>query len=137
MTPNLTALWIWSIRSPLQMTGGWPFSLVFDDPQLEKAANTGLYKISSDSSSLTAPADVTFTWSDGHLEVIKKFHFDHSYVVTVETTTNYNGSHVLAGLAWRGGFGDVTVTDPAPVDDDDDVLQRKRKALHLSGEEAR
>ena len=95
-------------------TGGWPFSLVFDDPQWEKAANTGLYKASSDNSSLEAPADLTFTWSDGHLEVTKKFHFDHSYVVTVETITNYNGSHVLSGLSWRGGFGDVTVTDPAP-----------------------
>ena len=95
-------------------TGGWPFSLVFDDPQLEKAANSGLYKVSSDSASLEAPADVTFTWSDGHLEVVKKFHFDHNYVVNVETTTTLNGSHVLAGLAWRGGFGDVTVTDPAP-----------------------
>jgi YidC/Oxa1 family membrane protein insertase len=95
-------------------TGGWPFSLVFDDPQLEKAANSGLYKISSDSTSLEAPADLTFAWSDGHLEVTKKFHFDHSYVVNVETTTTLNGTHVLAGLAWRGGFGDVTVTDPAP-----------------------
>ena len=95
-------------------SGGWPFSLVFDDPQLEKAANSGLYKVSTDSSSLEAPADITFTWSDGHLEVIKKFHFDHEYVVNVETTTTYNGAHVLAGLAWRGGFGDVTVTDPAP-----------------------
>ena len=98
-----------------EKTGGWPFSLVLDDPQLEKAANTGLYKVSGDASSLTAPADVTFTWSDGHLEVVKKFHFDHSYVVSVETTTNYNGAHILAGLAWRGGFGDVTVTNPAPI----------------------
>jgi len=95
-------------------TGGWPFSLVFDDPQLEKAANTGLYKLSADGSSLEAPADLTFTWSDGHLEVIKTLHFDHSYVVNVQTTARYNGTHVLAGLAWRGGFGDVTVTDPAP-----------------------
>jgi YidC/Oxa1 family membrane protein insertase len=95
-------------------TGGWPFSLVMDDPQLEKAANTGLYRVSSDSASLEAPADLTFTWSDGHLEVTKTFHFDHSYVVGVETSTSYNGSHVLAGLAWRGGFGDGTVTDPAP-----------------------
>jgi YidC/Oxa1 family membrane protein insertase len=95
-------------------TGGWPFSLVFDDPNLEKAANSGLYKISTDSSSLNAPGDVTFTWGDGHLEVSKTFHFDDSYVVNVETTTKLNGAHVLAGLAWRGGFGDVTVTDPAP-----------------------
>jgi YidC/Oxa1 family membrane protein insertase len=95
-------------------TGGWPFSLLFDDAQLEKAANSGLYKISSDSASLNAPADITFTWSDGHLEVVKTFHFDHSYVLNVQATTKVNGSQVLAGLAWRGGFGDVTVTDPAP-----------------------
>lgn len=95
-------------------TGGWPFSLIFDDPQLEKAANSGLYKVSTDSSSLAAPADVTFTWSDGHLEVVKTFHFTDSYVVNVETQTALNGAHVVAGLAWRGGFGDVTVTDPAP-----------------------
>jgi YidC/Oxa1 family membrane protein insertase len=98
-----------------EMTGGWPFSMVMDDPQLEKAANTGLYKISSDSSTLEAPADVKFTWSDGHLEVTKTFHFDHSYVVNVETTSTYNGARVLAGLAWRGGFGDLTVLNPAPI----------------------
>ncbi len=98
-----------------EMTGGWPLSMVFDDPQLEKAANSGLYKISADSASLDAPADVTFTWSDGHLEISKKFHFDHSYVVNVETTATNNGTPVLAGLAWRGGFGDVTVTDPSPA----------------------
>jgi YidC/Oxa1 family membrane protein insertase len=98
-----------------KLTSGWPFSLVFDDPQLEKTANTALYKISTDSSSLDAPADVTFSWSDGHLEVIKKFHFDHSYVLSVETTTSYNGSHAQAGIAWRGGFGDMTVTNPAPI----------------------
>jgi YidC/Oxa1 family membrane protein insertase len=102
-------------RDSSAKTGGWPFSLLLDDPQLEKAANAGLYKVSSDSRSMEAPADLTFTWSDGHLEVIKKFHFDHSYVVSVETTTTYNGSRILAGLTWRGGFGDDTVTDPAPA----------------------
>ena len=98
-----------------QMTGAWPFSMVMDDAELQKAANNGLYKVSADGSSLTAPADVTFTWSDGHLVVTKKFHFDHSYVVSVETTVKNNGSDVLAGLAWRGGFGDITVTNPAPI----------------------
>jgi YidC/Oxa1 family membrane protein insertase len=96
-------------------TGGWPFSLVLDDPQLEKLANTSLYKISGDTTSFTAPADLKFTFSDGHLEVTKTYHFDHSYVVGVETTSSYNGAHVLAGLAWRGGFGDLTVTDPSPA----------------------
>ena len=98
-----------------QMTSGWPFSVVLDDPQLEKAANNGLYKISTSDSSVSAPADVTFTWSDGHLEIVKKFHFDHSYVVNVETSVTNNGLPVHAGLAWRGGFGDETVTNPAPI----------------------
>ncbi|HWY05427.1 MAG TPA: membrane protein insertase YidC [Candidatus Acidoferrales bacterium] len=97
-------------------TGGWPFALVFDDPQLGTLANSGLYKVSSDASSLEAPADLTFTWSDGHLQVTKKFHFDHSYTVNVETTVTNNGTHVMAGLAWLGGFGDLTVTNPIPVE---------------------
>jgi len=97
-------------------TGGWPFALVFDDPQLGTLANSGLYKISSDSNSLEAPADLTFTWSDGHLQVTKKFHFDHSYTVNVETTVTNNGNHVMAGLGWLGGFGDLTVTNPIPVE---------------------
>jgi YidC/Oxa1 family membrane protein insertase len=97
-------------------TGGWPFALVFDDPQLGTLANSGLYKISTDAKSLEAPADLTFTWSDGHLQVTKKFHFDHSYTVNVETTVTNNGNHVMAGLAWLGGFGDLTVTNPIPVE---------------------
>jgi YidC/Oxa1 family membrane protein insertase len=97
-------------------TGGWPFALVFDDPQLGTLANSGLYKISSDANSLDAPADLTFTWSDGHLQVTKKFHFDHSYTVSVETTVTNNGNHVMAGLGWLGGFGDLTVTNPVPVE---------------------
>jgi YidC/Oxa1 family membrane protein insertase len=87
-----------------------------NDAQMENAANTGLYKVSGDANNLTAPAELIFTWSDGHLEITKTFHFDHSYVVNIDTTSKYNGTPVLAGLAWRGGFGDLTVTNPAPVE---------------------
>jgi YidC/Oxa1 family membrane protein insertase len=99
-----------------QETGGWPFSLVLNDEQLGAAANNGLYQISSPAATLQAPADVEFSWSDGHLEVTKRFHFDHSYVVHVETTVKQNGEPVTAGLAWLGGFGDLTVSNPAPID---------------------
>ena len=88
----------------------WPFSLVFDDPQLEKTANTSLYKVTGEGG-----PDLKFTFSDGHLEISKTFHFDDSYVVNVETTSSNNGSRVLSGLAWRGWFGDWTVSDPAPA----------------------
>jgi YidC/Oxa1 family membrane protein insertase len=101
-------------------TGGWPFALVLDDPQLEAQANSALYVLDAEAAvpagPLSAPADLQFVWSDGHLEVTKTFKFDHSYVVRVETIAKYNGAPIKAGLAWLGGFGDLTVSNPAPVD---------------------
>jgi YidC/Oxa1 family membrane protein insertase len=99
-----------------QQTGGWPFSVVLEDEQLQNAANGGLYQVSSAESPLHAPADAEFTWSDGHLEVTKRFQFDHTYVVRVDTSVKLDGKPVTAGLAWLGGFGDLTVTNPAPVE---------------------
>jgi YidC/Oxa1 family membrane protein insertase len=99
-----------------EQTGGWPFALALDDPELETAANGGLYQVSSPASTLNAPADAEFSWSNGHLEITKRFHFDHTYVVRVETSAKLNGAPVTAGLAWLGGFGDLTVTNPAPVE---------------------
>jgi YidC/Oxa1 family membrane protein insertase len=98
-----------------QQSGGWPFALVMDDEQLQAAANGGLYQVSSPAA-LHAPADVEFSWSDGHLEVTKRFHFDHTYVVRVETAVKVNGAPARAGVGWLGGFGDLTVSNPAPID---------------------
>src|SRR5713101_8489469 len=99
-----------------QQTGGWPLALALDDEQLETAANNGLYQISSAAQSLHAPADAEFSWSDGHLEVTKRFHFDHTYVVRVETSVKFNNAPIPAGISWLGGFGDLTVSNPAPID---------------------
>jgi YidC/Oxa1 family membrane protein insertase len=99
-----------------QQTGGWPFSVVLDDEQLQDAANGGLYQLSPSATALQAPAEVELTWSDGHLEVTKHFHFDHTYVIRVETSVKLNGRPITAGLGWLGGFGDLTVTNPAPVE---------------------
>ncbi len=88
---------------------------------LRKPPTTACIKQSSSSSTgnanpISAPADVQFSWSDGHLEVTKHFHFDHSYVVRVDVTAKLDGKPIQAGLAWLGGFGDLTVTNPAPVE---------------------
>jgi YidC/Oxa1 family membrane protein insertase len=99
-----------------EQTAGWPFALVLNDDQQQSAVNGGLYQISSPANSLNAPADLEFSWSDGHLDVTKRFHFDHTYVVRSETSVKLNGVPVPAGLAWLGGFGDLTVSDPAPID---------------------
>ena len=103
-----------------QQIGGWPFSLVLDNADLEKTANNGLFKLVSGSAGnanpISAPADVQFSWSDGHLEITKHYHFDHSYVVRVDVTAKLDGKPIQSGLAWLGGFGDLTVTNPAPVE---------------------
>ncbi len=99
-----------------QQTGGWPFSVVLDDEQLQNAANGGLFQLSFPGAALQAPADLELAWSDGHLEVSKHFRFDHTYVVRVETSVKFNGNAIKAGLGWLGGFGDLTVTNPAPVE---------------------
>ena len=99
-----------------QQTGGWPLALAMNDPQLETAANGGLYQVSSSADAVHAPADVEFSWSDGHLEVTKHLHFDHSYVVRIDTSVKMNGAAQKAGVAWLGGFGDTTVINPRPID---------------------
>ena len=96
--------------------GTWPFSVVLEDPQLEAAANGGLFRISSEASELRTPTELSFTWSNGQLEITKSFHFDHSYVVRVEASAKLNGAPIPVGVAWRGGFGDLTVTNPVPVE---------------------
>ena len=99
-----------------QQSAGWPFAVILDDEQLQNAANGGLYQVSTSANTLNAPADVEFTWSDGHLEVTKRFGFDHSYVVRAETSVKLNGNPIKSGLAWLGGFGDLTVANPAPIE---------------------
>lgn len=116
-----------------EQVGGWPFALVLDDQQMQTQANTALYVAgiphtgapqkdilgsvtNLPEGALKAPAEFQLAWSDGHLEVTKNFRFDDSYVVRVETTVKFNGSPVKAGLAWLGGFGDLTVQNPVPVE---------------------
>jgi YidC/Oxa1 family membrane protein insertase len=119
-------------------TGGWPFAIVLDDAQLESQANAALYKVTmttvpagaSDKSAdgksapsfvpatpqIASPAAIEFSWSDGRLEVTKRFRFDQSYVLHTEISARLNGAPLKAGLAWLGGFGDLTVHNPEPVE---------------------
>jgi YidC/Oxa1 family membrane protein insertase len=97
-----------------EQSAGWPFSVVLDDETLENAANAALYQIDPATSNVASPTDADFSWSDGHLEVTKHFHFDNSYVAHVTVAAKLDGKPITAGIAWLGGFGDLTVTNPAP-----------------------
>jgi YidC/Oxa1 family membrane protein insertase len=97
-----------------QASGNWPFSIALDDPQQEVAANNALFEITSagkvpDAGAvLQAPAEVTMSWSDGHLEVTKQLKFSDSYIVDVKTTASLDAAPLRTGLVWSGGFGDIT-----------------------------
>ena len=97
-----------------QQSGNWPFSLALDDPQQEANANSALFEITSagkipDAGAvLHAPAELTLSWSDGHLEVTKQLKFNPTYIVDVKTTVTLDGMPLRASLVWSGGFGDIT-----------------------------
>ncbi len=82
---------------------GYPLSLWTYDETLRNKLNSALYVVSS--TSATAPAEITFEYSDGDVAVRKKFKFDHSYVVRVETSVQQKGAPVAAFPMWPSGFG--------------------------------
>ncbi len=97
-----------------QQSGNWPFSLALDDAQQEVAANNALFEITSAGkvaeagAVLLAPAEVTLSWSDGHLEVTKQLKFNPTYIVDVKTTVKLDGTPLRNSIVWAGGFGDIT-----------------------------
>jgi YidC/Oxa1 family membrane protein insertase len=84
---------------------GYPLSLWAYDENLRNKLKSVLY-VPSTTGTVTAPADVTFEYSDGDVTVSKTFRFDDSYVVKVETSVIYKGAFVSAFPMWPAGFGD-------------------------------
>lgn len=88
---------------------GYPLSLFSYDQTLQKKLNEAMY-VPSVIGVQTAPASITFEYSDGETTAKKSFRFDsQSYVVSVETEVTNNGEVVQAFSQWPGGFGDQTV----------------------------
>ena len=84
---------------------GYPLSLwTYDETQRNKL-NSVLY-VASQQGTLSAPAEVTFEYSDGEIAATKKFKFDHTYVVQIETSVTSKGANVSALPMWPSGFGD-------------------------------
>ena len=84
---------------------GYPLSLWTYDEQLRGKLNSALY-VSSHEGKQAPPATITFEYADQDLAVRKTFRFDHSYIVSVESSVTYKGSVVGALPAWQSGFGD-------------------------------
>jgi len=84
---------------------GYPLSLWTYDENLRSQLSSALY-VGSREGALTSPTTVTFEYADQDLTVRKTFSFDHTYVVSVESSVTYRGSAVAAFPAWPAGFGD-------------------------------
>ena len=86
---------------------GYPLSLFAYDESLRNKLNSVLY-VASATGAATAPADLTFEYSDSDIAVRKTFHFDSTYVVQVDTSVSVKGTIVTALPMWPAGFGDET-----------------------------
>jgi YidC/Oxa1 family membrane protein insertase len=84
---------------------GFPLSLYTYDTALTAGINEALY-VPSAAGNLVAPASLTFTYSDGGVQVRKTFSFDESYVVHADVEVRRNGAPVRSLISWPGGFGD-------------------------------
>jgi YidC/Oxa1 family membrane protein insertase len=94
------------VNSAASARYGYPLSLWTYDPDLRDKLNSALYVPSVSAPALTAPAALTFEYSDSGLTVRKTFHFDQSYVLSVDVSVFQNGAPVSAYPAWPAGFGD-------------------------------
>jgi YidC/Oxa1 family membrane protein insertase len=98
-----------------QQFDAWPLSVTLDDPQLELKANTGLYQVSPQSTSFRAPVELTFHWSDGHLDVAKKLKFDTNYQIELDASARLDGKALPIAVGWRGGFGDIAIAKQSQI----------------------
>jgi YidC/Oxa1 family membrane protein insertase len=84
---------------------GYPLSVYTYDANLRTQLAQALY-VPSATGNLTAPAQVSFEYAAGGLEVKKTFRFDDSYVLHADVSVTMNGAPVEALLTWPSGFGD-------------------------------
>ncbi len=112
----------------------WPLSIWLDDPKLAAAANSGLYVVTQgtaapssgqsktatenalpDGTTLQAPAEIDFEWSNGHLHIVKELKFAKDYQVELDVSASYDKRPIPFGVSWRGGFGDQSVPSAAAL----------------------
>jgi YidC/Oxa1 family membrane protein insertase len=92
---------------------GLPLALYTYEPALTTELNSALYKVSyggaqpSATGLLLAPAAITFEYSANGIDAVKTFHFDASYVISIETEVKRNGAPVRALVEWPAGLGDM------------------------------
>lgn len=92
---------------------GLPLALFTYEPALTTQLNQALYQLTVEGAQPTAtgavlaPTTLVFHYAANGLDVVKRFKFDSSYVVDIETHVLRNGAPVRALVAWPAGLGDM------------------------------
>ena len=100
---------------PLELTNtaanlDFPFSLYFPAEKPTANVNRAYFTQTLDPDGL----GVTYDYSDGHTVVHKVFRFQrNSYLSQISSEVSMDGKPIPHMLEWRGGFGDLTVANPA------------------------
>ena len=101
------------VNSAAASVTGYPFSLIFKNQKPSADINNALYAIKRSDDGL----QIDFEFSDGKVFSRKTFHFTKdSYQSQVASEVTEKGVPVPHLLAWRGGFGDMTVPSPAAAE---------------------
>ncbi|MDE3179324.1 MAG: membrane protein insertase YidC, partial [Acidobacteriota bacterium] len=88
---------------------GYPMSIMLQDAALTAEANSSIYVADPAGATLSAPAHVTFTYSNGKIRVKKEFFFGPEYQVRVKVAVS-DGNHDLpVSVRWPGGVGDQSL----------------------------
>lgn len=92
---------------------GYPFQFTYKDQKPSADLNQALYAVRQSPDGLS----FEFEFSDGKSAARKTFAFGRDrYLTQITSSVTQNGAPVPNLLAWRGGFGDQTVTNPATAE---------------------
>lgn len=101
------------VNGPSAPKTGYPFQIFFKDLKPAVNLDQALYSVTPSADGLT----LDFQFSDGVTASRKTFEFGKDrYLTNITSTVTQNNNTVPHLLAWRGGFGDQTVTNPATAE---------------------
>jgi YidC/Oxa1 family membrane protein insertase len=100
---------------------GFPMSLNLTNSALAAQANQAIYVATASNGSsgnsskeavahsgdiIVPPATLTFTFSDGKVQIKKQFSFNEDYVARVQVSVSDGQNYLPVEVSWPGGFGD-------------------------------
>ena len=119
-----------TVNGPACESLGFPMSLNLPNPALRTQVNQGIYVATANygrpvpsgkepeahsGTTYSPPVTLTFTYSDGKMQVKKQFSFGAEYVAKVAVSLFDGKSNLPVEVTWPGGFGDHSLA-PAVIE---------------------